>query len=211
MEAGANVLRVTVSTDGKRIATLTEQGTLNVWDADTGRLIGEMPLSRSTNHALTLDSRGQRLLWVVENGATTLWEQSARRELGTLFESRSIGNGAFSADGRWVAASSVDRTAVWQADNLQRIADLEIVATNLAFSPDGHFLAALTPSTELTVFDGDAGMRSIDATRSLESARATMSQDGRRLFTADDHSSGFLWDLDSGRLIANFYDLAAKS
>lgn len=147
------------SPDGRYILTASFDRTTRLWDRD-GHLIATLKES-ANNEVLTVDFSpdGRRLLTCSGSGVK-LWNLSG--ELILVFSGSSNSNHArFSPDGQWVAAGSTDgNVAVWdiQGNRLWRerafrASGEEESATvrELAFSPDGAYLAAVRETYTLGV------------------------------------------------------------
>jgi WD40 repeat protein len=108
---------------------------------------------------------------------------------------------AFSADGAYVASSSVDKTiTLWDGRNGQAVHVFQksvgqATRNGIAFSPDGRLLACAE-----TIWD----VTSKQVVHTLERGRyapVTFSPDGSTLAVAPIEKPIELWDVDSGRLV----------
>ncbi|MFC7739241.1 TIR domain-containing protein [Roseomonas sp. GCM10028921] len=198
------------SPDGKRLATVADDGTARVWDLRGARTEATvLGGHRGTVRDATFSPDGQRLAiasW--DNFEIWLWDLRGARPETTVLEGHrgAVLDAAFSPDGQRLATASDDGTArVWdlrgarpEAMVLEGHRDL---VRRVAFSPDGQQLATASRDGTARVWDL-RGARP-EATV-LEGHRgpvwhAAFSPDGRRLATAFDDGTARVWDLSGER------------
>jgi WD40 repeat protein len=165
----APVLAVGFSADGRRVLSVAEDGIVKAWDADTGRLVGMQDPphpGRVTHAAFSADSRRlatstpepENAIHLRDVGAAVLGEPALVHPDSLRGHKADIKGLAFSADGERLASASDEGTVkLWdvrtghQALTLRADPDL---ATAVAFSPDGRFLA--TAGGWIKVWDAGA-------------------------------------------------------
>jgi WD domain, G-beta repeat len=105
------------SADGKRIVTASLDKTARLWDAETGKPIGE-PL---TGHAQTVRSAafspdGKRVVTASADKTARLWDAETGKPVGELIgHADQVLSAAFSPDGKRVVTASEDKTArLWE-------------------------------------------------------------------------------------------------
>ncbi|MEO6326466.1 MAG: serine/threonine-protein kinase, partial [Thermoanaerobaculia bacterium] len=132
-----------------------------------------------------------------------LWDLKRGTEVFTLtgHESR-IGALAFSADGRFLATASKDRTAmIWDSGTGQRLGRLEghqRDLTSVAFSPDGRLLVTGSRDGTARVWDARHGtLLSTLLGHEDEVATVAFSASGRLVLTGSADRTVRLWVIDS--------------
>jgi WD40 repeat protein len=201
LRTAASVLALTP--DGKTVLTVAGGRTVGRWDADTGRLLGEVHLPGPFAGRCWLSPDGG-VLAVPEGDHLGLWETATGRQL-RLLEAAPL-HAAFSPDGRTLATAEYDRggyLTLWDLAGGRRrpLARVPSYANDLAFSPDGRRLIAAIDNHSLRAWD-------VDSRRQLWqnehwASHLAVSPDGKTLAT-DNYSGGrdlHLWDADSGRPI----------
>ena len=154
LQAGqSGVLLARFSPDGKILATGSIEGSIVLWDAQTGRQLRELVGHYNTVFSMAFspdgkmlatgstDGTGEVLLWNVQTGERL-------RRFGGHLEVRSL---AFSVDGRLMAAGSdFGQVVLWETESGRKLATLLHgekgegclgFVTSIAFSGDGTMLA----------------------------------------------------------------------
>jgi WD40 repeat protein len=162
------VTAATFSPDATKLATGSEDGTVKIWDANSGRTlvtlivwkVKKIPAYRIFSRALHVPvsvyvkfSPDQRTVltntyW--EDSSAKLWDATAGRlqaELGghttqTLYKTEAAGvTGAiFSPDGKFIATESTDMVRLWEAATGRLIEEFKILFPQTDFSPDSNWL-----------------------------------------------------------------------
>ncbi|CDF32779.1 WD40-repeat containing protein [Chondrus crispus] len=118
---------VVMSGDGKRIASGSRDKTVRVWDAETGRQIGDT----MTGHTLwvrsvSMSGDGKRVASGSDDETVRVWDAETGRQIGDTMtgHTRWVTSVSMSGDGKRVVSGSGDETVrVWDAETGRQIGD----------------------------------------------------------------------------------------
>jgi WD40 repeat protein/class 3 adenylate cyclase len=214
----ADVFGIAVSSDGTRLASLSDDGTIKIWDTESNQELLSFPTGiteKNLSRFISLSPDGKRLVTPAGEHLAKVWDVSSGKELLTLIgHSDEVLATAFSPDGRTIATGSYDTTAkLWDAVTGKELITLighQTGITTLAFSPDGSrlytasdddgvaFAWDIATGKSLFSFDGEGGVQSI-----------TVSPDGTRLATGEFDTNVKLWDATNGQKLLTLFGHAS--
>jgi len=213
MKGTGRVGAVAYTADGQTIASTHTDRTMRLWNADTGAALNPNPQRVDPLFSLAVSPSGK----IVTGGANDtiqLWDPSSGQLLATQWvfddHTASIGDVTFDRSGRLFAASTdKGRIAIYDTRTFQPHTPIIVVMNpagvpailfHIAFSPDGHTIAA--GSVNLQLWNADTGtlIRTIQAgtARGSYVSAVAFSRDGHRIATGRTDGALQLWDADSG-------------
>ena len=195
------------SPDGARILSAGDDGTLRLWQADSGEEIMVLRGHESWVRACAFSPDGARILSAGDDGTLRLWQADSGEEIMVLRgHERGVRACAFSPDGARILSAGDDGTLrLWQADSGEEIMVLrghESGVRACAFSPDGARILSAGYDGTLRLWQADSG-EEIMVLRGHESGvrACAFSPDGARILSAGDDGTLRLWQADSGEEI----------
>jgi eukaryotic-like serine/threonine-protein kinase len=208
------VLAVAFRPDGKRLATIGEEGTIRVWDTGSGREVTAIRLGLGLAQragGLSWSPDGQRLASGADEGLLRIWDPETGRE--TARTTQHAGSVAWSPDGTRIASALVGAAGLevrpWDA-RAERLLGPVLrqpgEVHSLCWSPDGRRLAAILADTEngspgwwLTVWETMRGERVFRVKHVAELTSIAYSPDGTRLATGGMEGIVRVFDAADGR------------
>jgi WD40 repeat protein len=201
------------SPDSKRLGSASVDGTVWLWDLDSGKEVltfREHEQSLAIN-GLAFGADGQHVTSVSVDGVVKVWEAATGATLSTCHgDVPWVSCAAFSHDGRWLALGSVNgNVKVYQTDPWKEVRTLDGHPSEvhyLTFSPVGDRLASAGKDHTLKVWDMTTGHEAIllDIHTPRNVTSLAFSPDGYRLASgsADNTvivSDGTPWvDIETG-------------
>jgi WD40 repeat protein len=192
-----------VFSHGMRLASAGQDGTVRVWDAESGDELLRLTGHDDWVHAVAFSPDGARLASAGQDGTVRVWDAASGDELLRLTGHNDYVNAvAFSPDGTCLASAGQDGTVrVWDAasgDELLRLTGHDGGVHAVVFS-HGMRLASAGQDGTVRVWDAASGDELLRLTGHDDWRQAVVfSPDGARLASAGDDGTVRIWDAASG-------------
>jgi WD40 repeat protein len=202
-EHAAPVNGAVFSPDGKRLASASNDQTAVIWDTNTGRRLQTFTGHVGPVRGVAFSRDGKRLATAGEDRTARVWDAATGRELTVCRgPGKAVTCVAFSPDGSLLATGSDDEmVALWDPAAGKMVRSVKVFGrmTDLAFSPDGKWLAVAGNGNPLLLDTATAKpVHVLGHTR--PAAGVAFSPDGRRLATAGGIACCVrLWDTATGK------------
>jgi WD40 repeat protein/serine/threonine protein kinase len=204
------VKRVVFSPDGRQIASGCLDGTIQIWDVQTGRVVHTLTNEAAIPKSLTYNSDGQHLAVARPDGFICVWKATTGELLATFRgHEKTIWKLAFSPDGRTLASASQDRSVkLWdipandkgKADRLiRKLSEDPADVAAMAFSSDGGRLLAACWDGTVRSWDLATRQETSFPAQFEYGASACFSPDARRLAWACLDGVVKVWDTATRR------------
>jgi WD40 repeat protein len=215
-----HTMSASFSPDGKRVVTGNQNGSLYLWDIETGKGIGE-PLHGHTAPILSVDfsPNGDRIVSASYDKTVRVWDAITGQNIGSVFKHDDrLFRVVFSPNGKYVVSGSLDSTLrIWDIETGkqkgQPIRGHGEMITSVAFSPDGKIVASGSEDKTLRLWNTETGQPIGQPLKGYEAriSSITFSVDGKRIVSGGWDGSIRIWFVDDSQLIdqpfeANGYD-----
>jgi WD40 repeat protein/formylglycine-generating enzyme required for sulfatase activity len=225
---------VALSGDGKWLASTSGDGSTRLWELSSGREVRAFQGLAPAVNAVVLSADGKRLAaahghhWTNSRDHHTaqVWDLATGKRVSVMNGHRDpVTSVAFSQDGKTLATGSLDKTTrLWDSATGAEVRVFKAKASvekegdrkrggsggfySVALSADGKWLAAgsdqgvplwdIAAGAEIRRFHGSIGPRTTHVVR--------FSRDGNGLFGAGGDQRTWLWHLESGELLREFWE-----
>ena len=150
---------VAFAPDGKSIATASYDKLIKLWDVATGKEIRTLKDHIDAVYALAFTPDGKRLVSASADRGVKIWDVASGERHYTLSEpTDGLNTLALDPTGKRVAAAGLDRTIrVWSLGEksgtlLNSLIAHEDAILQLAWSPDGKYLASTAADKQVKIF-----------------------------------------------------------
>jgi WD40 repeat protein len=209
---------VTFSPDGTRLASTTS-GEVKVWDSDTGKDLRTLNFSVKPtlfSFIYVAFCSDRKRLVSASKGMVQEWDIQTGKELRNLNLENKVGSEiqvVVSPDGMRLASHS---TSTEGADHSVKVWDTQFGnellcfhghyarISDLAFSPDGQFLASASWDKSIKVWDLQARPEPFVLKGHIGISGVSFSPDGKRLASATEDGVIKVWDTQTGQAFLSF-------
>jgi WD40 repeat protein len=196
-----------VTPDGRRVISAADDGTLRVWDLESGRVLATMHGHTAAVRACAVTADGRRAISGSADRTLRVWDLESGRVLATLEgHTCTVLACVVTSDGRVISSAEDGTLKVWDLDRGDVLATLEgqVGGGNaLAVTADARRVIFASSFEMLQVWDLESGRvlaRLAGHTGAVHACAVTT--DGRRAISASWDTTLKLWDLEHGSVLA---------
>ena len=196
-----------LSENGKRLANICKDNTVNIWDVDNRRLIATLRGHEKDVYRVLFSPDDKLVLTASKDMTARIWDAESGYSLVTLMgHEGTVDNAAFSPDSKHVVTASQDKTArVWDAKSGRPLVTLkghQDFVNTAVFSPDGRWVVTASADKTARIWDAENGRSLVTLTGHEDAVNsAVFSRDVKRVVTASGDNTARIWDAKSGRLL----------
>lgn len=199
---------MSISPDGKTLATGSADKTIKLWDLETGQLIRTLVGHVGVLWSVAFTPDNQTLASGGGDSTIRLWDLRSGKLIRTLSGHHDrLFPVVFSPDGQILASGSKDKTIkLWNwktGKELQTFTGHSDTVRTLVFSPDGTKLASAGWDGAVKIWDRQTGKELSSFTGDINHVvSVAFSPDGKTLASGGTDNTVKLWDVEQQALIA---------
>ena len=186
------------------MVTASADKTARVWDAETGKPVGEAMTHGEVVASASFSPDGKRVVTASEDKTARVWDAETGKPVGeAMTHGAGVLSASFSPDGKRVVTASEDKTArVWDAETGKPVGEAMTHAARSTPPASAPTASAWSrrrgqDGPHLGRRDRQARGRADDARRTVDSA--SFSPDGKRVVTASLDKTARIWDAETGK------------
>ncbi|MDH6099753.1 WD40 repeat domain-containing protein [Anabaenopsis sp. FSS-46] len=201
------VSSVTISPDGKTLASGSWDNTIKIWDVGTGELRRTLQGHDRGVYSLTISPDGKTLASGSDDNTIKIWDLGTGELRRTLQgHDREVNSVTISPDGKTLASGSWDNTIkIWDVgmgDLWRTLEGHNGGVLSVTISPDGKTLASGSTDKTIRIWDVDTQkiIHTLEGHNSTVLS-VTISPDGKTLASGSGDKTIKIWDLGTRDLI----------
>jgi WD40 repeat protein len=207
-EQDGGVSSVAWSPDGKILASGSDDKTIKLWEAASGKLLSTLEGHTYQVYSVAWSPDGKTLASGSYDQTVKLWEAASGKLLATLQgNTQGVNSVAWSPDGKTLASGSWDDTVkLWEAASGKLLASWEGhngYVRSVAWSPDGKTLASGSADNTVKLWEAASGklLATLQGhTNWIDSV--AWSPDGKTLASGSGDKTIKVWEAASGKLLS---------
>jgi len=193
---------VAFSPDGSKIASVSDDHTLKLWELD-GSLLKTFESHTNWVYGVSFSSDGQRIASASGDKTVRLWNLDGR--LLRILEGHNDGvwEVSFNPDDQIIASASGDKTVrLWRIDGtlLRTLKGHNDRINGVSFSPDGQIIASASVDRTVRLWNLDGALLKTLEGHTDQVFGVSFSPDGQRIASASVDRTVRLWNLDGALL-----------
>ncbi|MBK8278480.1 MAG: hypothetical protein IPK92_22370 [Nitrospira sp.] len=211
----------TITADGSKVVTTSDDKTAQIWDVATGKELARFPHENPIDSA-TITADGTKVVTTPGDKTARVWDVATGKELARFVHEEPIESVSITADGAKVVTASDDKTArVWDVatgKELARFAHKNFIRS-ATITADGSKVVTTSPqrlpthtadpfrtveSAAVLVWNIATGKELAEFTHKGTLRSANVTTDGTRIVTTSHDNSARIWDVATGMKLARF-------
>lgn len=204
-----DVQYVDFSPDGRQIASVSIDGTVRLWDVQTGQEIKQFFGHQATTLLIDFSPDGRFLVTTSSDRTVRLWDIQTGQEI-SQFAGDGLGSGIdFSSDGKKMLIANPGKVEIRAVPSSDIIFEFNTDETDTGLvaqlSPDGNYIITSPVRGQVKLWDAHTGTELRLLTGHVGWVGwAVFSPDSQYVLTTGQDGTGRIWDVETGNELRRF-------
>ena len=201
------VYSVAYSPDGTKIISGSMDGTIKIWNANTGQCLKTLKGHSEYIYSVAFSPDGRRIVSGSNDKTIKIWDANTGQCLKTLKGHKNfVLSVAYSPDGTKIVSGSRDNTIkIWNANTGQCLKTLKGHSSwvnSVAYSPDGTRIVSGSVDDNVNIWDANTRkcLKTLKGTSNWANS-VVYSQDGTKIISGSGDSNVNIWDANTGECL----------
>ncbi|KAH8797291.1 WD40-repeat-containing domain protein [Flagelloscypha sp. PMI_526] len=205
IQVGASVRTIALSPDGKHIVSGSDDTTVRIWDAESGKRLHTLVGHTQSVNSIVFSPDGKRIVSGSEDRTVRIWNAESGKQLRTLDgHTDAVESVALSPDGKRIVSGSSDSTVrIWDAESgkhLRTLGGHTGYVWSVSFSPDGKRIVSGSQDSTVRIWDAESGKHLRTLNRHTDSVGSVaFSPNGKRIVSGSKDGTVRIWNAESGK------------
>jgi eukaryotic-like serine/threonine-protein kinase len=205
---------VALSSDNRTVATNHEDGSVRLWNRETGSLIRTLRAHEEHIEGIRFSPNSSLLITAGWDGTCKVWDVATGEVMHVIDVPPHCEDAVFAPDGTTFAISTENVAMIYDAESGRRLHLLqghENTAECLVYSPDGRWLATGSHDRTIRVWDTTTGqLEHVIPAQQHKIYAIAFSPDGKTIVSGDRHGHIAFSHVSSGRFLFDHYVFAGR-
>ena len=212
-----DVMSVSITPDGTRAISISEDETLKVWDMENGECLRTIQTCRGEDDSVSITADGKIAIYGSSDGTLQVWELDSGACLGIMEgHNNEVSGVSIAADGKKAISGSWDGTLrVWEVGSgacLKILKAYGYGVSSVGITPNGKMAVSGSESESMQGFDHALQVWDLESGKCLRTIKGqtsrissvTITADGKKAVSGDWHGTIRVWDLENGKCLGTF-------
>ena len=157
---------VSFSPDGKAIISAFDNGTIIIWNADTGKSLKWLEGHTDGVNSASFSPDGKKIVSASDDRTIRIWDAETGKEQKVVYAHDIVYSASFSPDGKHIISVSADGTArIWDTETGMELRKFDGSYISATFSSDGKKIAFGSTDGTILIWDNPSLQQLIDDAR----------------------------------------------
>ena len=206
IDKSGEVNSVTISQDAKYIVSGLENGSVKVWDRESGRLLKILEGHTRAVRSVAISQDVKYIVSGSEDKSVKVWERESGKLLETLDgHILDVYSVAISEDSQYIVSGSRDNSVkIWERESGKLLTTLtghKSIVTSVAISKDARYIVSGSADKSVKIWERESGKLLKSLEDKFDVYSVAISEDSQYIVSGSGDSNVKIWERESGKLL----------